>query len=186
MNKKTIAILLLIFIGLGTYVYFFETDRSDEVVNKEATGNKVKKLLSIDPRDVNEIVLTRKNERIVFKKETGQWIIKDPIAATARNEMVDGLLSIFDFGIVREITTDLLDASKYGLDSPEIEFEIRFKNDKKPPQTLLLGNDSPDSSSCYGRLKSQSRIVLLGVIYKRDLSLDLDTFIEKPTTTTPP
>ena len=173
MNNKTIGILSLIFIVLGVYVYVFEIDRTVEVEELP----KVEKLLDFNPEEVTEIVLTRQDERIVFKRESDQWVIQEPIKAKARKAVIDDLLSLFDYGIVREIDTTLSDAPNYGLDPPEIEFEIKFKN--ALPQTLLIGHDSPGSTCCYGRIKDQSRIVLLGIRYKWDLDQSLDTFIDK-------
>ncbi len=174
MSNRAIGILSIIFILLGFYLYLFETEKTDEA-DKPA---EVEKLLNVDPENVVEIVLTRKKERIVFKKKAGQWFAEEPVRRKARNERIKDILDIFDLGIVRDITTDLADASKYGLDRPKIAFSLKFK-DEKVNQTLLIGDDSPGSIGCYARLRSQSRIVLLGILYKRELEYKLETFLDQ-------
>ncbi len=173
MNRRTFRILFVIFIVLGGYVWLFELER----VNESDSVMKTEKLIDVSPEDVGQIILKTQDHRIVFQKENNQWMITEPLAAKARNEMVDGLLSVFDLGIVREISIDSADDLKYGLAPPAIEFEIRYKTGD-PPQTLLIGNNSPDSICCYGKLKKQSRIFLLGSLYKSELNQKLETFID--------
>ena len=70
-----------------------------------------------------------------------------------------------------------MELSEYGLNQPEIEFKIKFEGDV-PDRTLLIGGDSPSGSCSYGKLKDQSRILLLGIRYKMDLDRDVNFFID--------
>ncbi len=173
MKFKSLSILLIIFVCLAEYVWYLETNREDG-------GNetvKEKKLIPLDPEDVQQLTLIRGDEPIVFFRKNDHWMITSPISAEARNEMVHGLLSLFDMEIIREISADESDAAKYGLDHPEIRLEIQYKTDA-PSHTLLIGDNSPGSLGCYAKLKNQSRIVLLGILYKNDLNQKLQYFIK--------
>lgn len=175
MRKGKITILALIFIILGSYVYFFEIEH-EEKVNEPA---KIEKLLNFSPEKVQEIVLNKKGQRILLKKEDNQWKIKEPVESIARTDRVLSILSVFDYGIVREITTNPTpsELSDYGLDRPEIELEIKVKGEDSF-QTLVIGGNSPSESCCYGKLKNQPRIVLLGIRYKMDLDKDVRYFVD--------
>ena len=66
--------------------------------------------------------------------------------------------------------------SQYGLDRPEIEFGIRGKGDDTF-HTLSIGGNSPGSLSCYGRVKGEPGILLLGIRYKIELDRRLSFFV---------
>lgn len=177
MSRSGTAILALIFMVLGTYVYLFEIERETEI--KDVEPFNPEKLIEFDPNDVREIIIQKKDGRIVLIKEGDQWKVMEPTPTIARNDRVsDYLLSVFDYGIVREITTNPTptEMSEYGLDQPEIEMEIKFKGDS-PARILLIGSNSPGESCSYGKLKDQSRIVLLGIRYKLDLERDASFYI---------
>ncbi len=177
MSRSGIIILALIFLVLGTYVYFFELEQQAE--EKQPEPFVIEKLIEFDPNDVLEITLNRKDGRTIFQRRGDRWMLTEPTEAPAREDRVSDLLAVFDYGIVREITSEPTpsELQEYGLDQPNILLKLVFKGDTSP-RILLLGKESPSGSCCYGKMKDQQRVVLLGIRYKMDLERNVDFYLE--------
>ncbi len=173
MKFKTTFMLLIVFLLLGTYVRLFELDKPAPTASPSATGP----LLSVDPDEVREIILTRGKERIVFTQNAGRWTMTEPRRADARKKRVERLFSLFDLGIIEVLSSDAARAPAYGLVPPEIRLEFRFTSGR-PPQALLIGDNAPGNRSCYARMEGQEPIVLLGSLYKTELNQRLDFFLQ--------
>ena len=172
MSRSRIGILSIILISLGVYVYFYELGP----VEKGEESPAVEKVFDFKPEDIQEIMLKKKAEVILFRMEDGHWRIKKPLESNADYGKVYDLLSVFDYGIVRIIDIGHSNLSQYGLDRPEIEFGIKAKG-HDTFQTLLIGGNSPGAFSCYGRVKGESGVLILGIRYKIELDRELPYFI---------
>lgn len=172
MSRNGIGILILLLIPIGLYVYFYEIG-----VEKKTEANlEVKKVFYFKPENVQEVVLKRKGQSILLRKENGQWRIKKPLEADGDNKKIYDLLSVFDYGIVRVMETVSTDLSQYGLDRPTIEFRIKVKG-QNAYQSLMIGGNNPDNSCVYARVKEQSGIFVLGIRYRIELSRDFSYFM---------
>ncbi len=171
MRYNKIIILSIIFILLGSYVYFFETGPTDKTEQVPET----EKILSVDPEDVDEVRLKTEDNLFIFKKQGRQWQIVSPVQQDVRNTRVDTLFSVFDYAVIKEISGNPSDLSLYGLDDPEIEFGFRIKGNEAFT-TLQLGDNSPYGINCYAKIKGEPRVFLVGLLYKQVLNQDLAFF----------
>lgn len=168
-RNKFNLILLFILLLLGAYIYLF--DRGE--VGKMPDRQEVKKIFAFDKENVREIMLRRKGETVIFRKEQGRWMIKEPRDAPADKERIYGLLSVFNYGIVRAIDDHPSDYNQYGLMPPELELGIKAGGDSSY-HILEIGGNNPDHTSCYARVKGSARVVLIGSAYKTEL-LQMET-----------
>ena len=173
-NKSTV-ILAIIFLVLGTYVYLFEVDP----VNKEETiPAKVEKVLDFNMEDVIEIVIRDDSQGVLLQKADGQWKIKQPSESDVDPGRVHDILAYFDYGIIRVIDENPSDIGLYGLDRPRYAFGIKVTADESF-QTLIIGDDAPGHLSCYGKVRGQPRILLLGVRYRQEFDRVLKAFLNR-------
>ena len=75
---------------LGLYVYFVEVRGGER---QERTQEASAHLLPFRPEVATELIIQRPNERIVCRKERGQWRIVAPIRTDADDTTLSRLLS---------------------------------------------------------------------------------------------
>lgn len=172
MSRNKIAVLIVIFLLLGTYVYFYEIGKGEK---KDQAPEKVK-VLDIIPEDVQEIIVKKEDQHVALRMINGQWRIIEPGDADAANKRVNDLLSFFDYGIVRVIDPNPSDLEQYGLDRPKYEFWIKTKGEESF-KTIIIGSDAPGNISCYAKVKGQPKVVLLGILYRQELERALKEFL---------
>lgn len=156
-------ILLVIFLCLGVYVYI-----QKEGNIRVPAARRVERIFTFNRDDIQEMMLRGKKEAIFFKKEKGQWRIKQPLDTPADNEKINDLLALFDYGIVGVMDTYPQDYSQYGLLQPEIEWSIKGAGGAAF-RSLLIGSNNPNNTGCYARVKGESRVMLIGLLYKSEL-----------------
>jgi len=87
--RKTI-ILLLMAIGLASYVYFYEIKGGQErKKEKEAT----EKLFTFNKDSVNFLKIHSPKGDFIFQKKDGKWRITRPVSTGAQGELINTLLS---------------------------------------------------------------------------------------------
>lgn len=170
-RNRTNLILIFILVFLGGYLYIYERDGGRRVPEAQ----RVERIFNFNINDIQEIMLRWKGGAIFFKKEKGQWRINEPLEAPADNEKINDLLSLFDYGIVGVIDTHTSDYSQYGLVQPEIEFGIKGKGEPAF-RSLLIGSNNPNNTSCYARVKGESRVMIIGGLYKSGLQKEAPYF----------
>jgi hypothetical protein len=172
MSRNKIAVLIFVFLILGTYVYFYEIGKGEK---KDQAPEKVK-VLDINPEDVQEIIIKKEDQHVALRMIDGQWRVIDPGDADVKNQRVNDLLSFFDYGIVRVIDPNPSDLEQYGLIRPKYEFWIKTKGEETY-KTLIIGSDAPGKISCYAKVKGRSKVVLLGILYRQELERALKDFL---------
>lgn len=171
-SKKINLFLLFILLLLGAYVYFFDQGEA----RKMRDSQEVKKIFNFDKENIREIMLRRQGQTFIFRKEQGQWMIKEPWNIPADKKIIDGLLSVFRYGVVRPIDDHPSDYNQYGLAPPELELGIKVRGDSSY-HILEIGGNNPNQTSCYARVKGTARVILIGSAYKTELlQIDSSTF----------
>src|SRR3990172_3919563 len=169
-RNRTNLILVSILVFLGGYLYIYEKT----VVRGVPEARRVERIFNFNIDDIQEITLRWKGGAIFFKKEKGQWRIKKPWEAPADNEKINDLLSLFDYGIVGVVDAPS-DYSQYGLVQPEIEWGIKGKGETAY-RSLLIGSNNPNNTSCYARVRGESRVMIIGSAYKSGLQKEAPYF----------
>ena len=165
MNRYKVAVLIVILALLGGYTCFWE-------IKKPKTGQEAgnaQKIFNINPNDAREIALRMKGLSLLLKKEGDQWRLERPYRIVISNKKIEDLLSMFDYGIVKVVDKNPSDYAQYGLVSPEIAFTVKVKGDAVL-KTLLIGRNNPTNISCYARVKGRPEVLLVGMLYKRELN----------------
>ena len=170
-RNRTNLILVSILVFLGGYLYIYERAG----VKGVPEARRVERIFNFNIDDIQEITLRWKDGAIFFKKEKGQWMIKEPWEAPADNEKINDLLSLFDYGIVGVVDAPS-DYSQYGLVQPEIEWGIKGKGETAY-RSLLIGSNNPNNTSCYARVRGEPRVMIIGGAYKSGLQKEASYFL---------
>jgi hypothetical protein len=168
MSFRNTFILAIIFVLLAGFLVKMKWQGIDQ---------KVERIFVFNPQEVEEIRLVKRGQAIILEKQGKEWKVTPSIktgkAKLLHDEkMIRNLLSIFDYGIIDVIHDHPTNLSDFGLDNPEFEFSIKVKGD--PLRTLLIGSDNPTQNSCYAKVETLPRVLLLGILYKTDLDSIFD------------
>lgn len=168
MRFRTTAILAAIFVLLAGFLV---------IMKWQGTGQKVERIFAFNPQEVEEIRLTKDKQTVILRKEEKEWKVSmstqtGSARPIADERIVHSLLSVFDYGILEVIQDHPSNLSDFGLDHPEFEVGIKVKGGSL--KTLLIGSDNPTQTSCYAKVETSPRVLLLGILYKTDLNSIFD------------
>jgi hypothetical protein len=165
---RSFALLLVVAIGLGAYVYFveFKKPAGDAPAKKD-------KVFTVDADTIDEItVKSEAGDRTTLKKTGADWQIVQPIAAPSDPAAVSGLTSnLAALELGRVIDENPSDLKEFGLADPRVT--VTFKAGGKA-QTLDIGQKTPTGTDLYAKLGDQKKVFLISSFL--DSSFNRTTF----------
>lgn len=155
---RSTLVFLVLFLGLGAYVYFVEMKRpaaDDAAIQKP-------KVFSIEADKVEEIQLKpAAGEAATVRKGTEGWTMVEPIQTPAdenvARDMATNLATLEQDRIVDENASDL---KSYGLEPPRFDVTFRLAGEKEP-RRVLLGDKNATNTGLYAKLPSDKRVFLV-------------------------
>ncbi|MCE5251818.1 DUF4340 domain-containing protein [bacterium] len=149
-------ITLIIVVGLGIFVYFYvykaeETRKVQEVQER--------RLIRFDMDKIKKFTLARPESSIVFERSIGRlWDITAPIKSEADGKPLFTLFSSLNQSdILYNVEDKPKDLKPYGLAAPSYFMAMEY--DSGDPDTLYIGNDTPDGTMTYVRFASEKRVL---------------------------
>jgi len=157
MKFKGTAVLFLLFIGLGTYVYFTEYRGQEERQKQEEAK---KKAFQVEDKDITEISLTYPDRTIsAVKKGEKQWEMTSPAGVEADSDEWQMLASDIP-RIERQDTAaqNAQDLAPFGLKDPAVKVTAKTKDAKTIE--ILFGSDNPRKTFTYAKLGNGNDVFL--------------------------
>src|SRR5215468_7546023 len=158
MKFKGTAILFLLFIGLGTYVYFTEYQGQKERQKQEEAK---KKAFQVEDKDITEISLAYPDRTIsAVKKGEKQWEMTSPAGVEADSDEWQTLASDIP-RIEREADTvaqNAQDLTPFGLKDPAVKVSAKTKDGKTID--ILFGADNPRKTFTYAKFGNNNEVFL--------------------------
>ena len=153
--SSTTAILALVALAMGCYVFFGEV-RGGEA-RKKAHEAAVR-LVPLSANAISRIVLERPGVRIVCVRQAGGWRIAEPVRTQADDDALAKLLKdLTTAKIHRSVDLDAQGRAQAGLVRP-VRLEVQASS---KDVTLLLGGTNPTGDYAYVGLGPEgARIVL--------------------------
>jgi hypothetical protein len=155
---RTFAALLVVLIGLGSYVYFVESKRDP------LSSDKKDKVFDVEADKIDEIaVKAESGERTTLQKKGNDWQIVQPQVAGQSGQPdgaeVSGLTTnLSSVEIQRVIDENPGDLAEFGLAQPRLE--LAFKANGKEHR-LQIGRKSPTGTDLYAKVADQKRVFLI-------------------------
>jgi len=161
MIKKTTLLVLLLAVGLGAVVYYFDWRRSNEEKPAKDTS---KPAFSVSAADISSFTLSHpiapSDPSIRVEKRDGAWQIVQPVETGADQSTAQGIVD--QLGSARIEQTEPGDADRrkaYGLDPAKVLVEFQLANGAK--HTLLIGNTDFTGNSVYAIVDGGPSVALL-------------------------
>src|SRR6478609_3562209 len=89
MKTRTTLILLVLVIGLGVWIKFFESKKPNTEEAQRQAGNVV----NFDREKLAGITIQNGDDRIELRRENGKWRLTAPVKDQADGAVVDNLIS---------------------------------------------------------------------------------------------
>jgi hypothetical protein len=157
MRFKSTLILLVVFLGLGSYAYFGEYRGAE---GRDKAKEAAKKVLQFDDKNVTEISLGLPDKVIsAVRKGEHQWEITNPSGVDADSEEWDRLASNLAMTDKEQsVTTDKPDFAQYGLDKPSVTVEAKLKDGRTVG--IAFGSENPKKTFTYAKLIDKPEVFL--------------------------
>ncbi|MDZ8089595.1 MAG: DUF4340 domain-containing protein [Nostoc sp. DedQUE12b] len=149
---KTTLILILLTLGLGGFVYFYEIRGA--TVREEIKEQK-QKIFSFREDDVQSLTvktnkITLNLERSPESSSNPKWLIKSPISGPANDAIVSYLMDLLVKGnSERTLSTPAKELKEFALDQPQATINITLKN--RQTHQLLLGKSNFNGRFLYAQ-----------------------------------
>ncbi|MBD2201293.1 DUF4340 domain-containing protein [Calothrix sp. FACHB-1219] len=147
--SRTTLILLLLALGLGTFVYFYEIRGGSQ---REEVKEKQQQIFSFTADDVQSLTVTTQKLSLSLERNPQgnqpKWLLKSPVSEPANDAIVSYLMDLLVKGKSDRIfSIPPSQKAEFGLDQPQATINIQLKNQQN--QQLLLGKLNPNGSSLY-------------------------------------
>ncbi|RCJ41397.1 hypothetical protein A6769_00270 [Nostoc punctiforme NIES-2108] len=149
---RTTLILILLALGLGGFVYFYEIRGATQ---RQEIKEQKQKIFSFGEDDVQS--LTVKTNKITLNLERNpesssnpKWLIKSPISGPANDAIVSYLMDLLVKGnSERTLSTPAKQLGEFALDPPQAIINITLKNRKI--HQLILGKSNFNGRLLYAQ-----------------------------------
>ena len=162
MKPRTLLVLLVVVLGLGAFIWFYER----ELPSSEERAELQKKVLKLEKDDVSAISIDGSRgrvrlERIATAKEavkddeapeaSGEWRMVQPMTTRADAFAVDRLLEAV-VSLEKNRTLEEVDPRDVGLDKPRATVRLKTKDGEK---VLKIGAEVPTGGSLIAGLEGE-------------------------------
>ncbi|WP_250124747.1 DUF4340 domain-containing protein [Chroococcidiopsis sp. CCMEE 29] len=149
--QRTTLILLLLALGLGGFVYFYEIQGATQ---RQEAKNQEQQIFSFEEKQVKSFTVKTKGQTLEFEREEkagkSTWQMKAPSDTPANDASVAYLLDLLVGGKSdRTIQVPATQLQEYGLDQPRATIEVKLNNQET--HQLILGKPDFNRNFLYAQ-----------------------------------
>jgi hypothetical protein len=157
MRWKTIGVLLVLLLGLGTFFYVYEVRQGP--TREKATAEKDRLWKGLEWKDVEAVTLTRAGETLALRKAGDAWMLEAPVAAKAESRAAEDLATALATArLEREVEASPAKPADFGLDPPAAEIRFTAKGQER---RLRLGAKNPTGIWVYAQEGDRPAVLLV-------------------------
>lgn len=170
--KLSTLILLLVALGLGGFVYFFEVRGASQ---REAVQAE-KQLFGFTEDQVQAFTIKTKQQVLFFQRSNDQtWQMQSPTQAPANDASVAYLLNLLATGTSeRSLPVSANQRGEFGLDQPLAIVDVKLNNNET--HQLILGKPNFNRSFLYAQADpraSQAQVLLVSTNFENAVNRPL-------------
>lgn len=172
---KTLLVLLLLAAGLGGFFYYDTYTLSPKREKAESVKGRI---WTVEPKDVEGVVLVRKSETIRLKRSADGWDMIEPLRVRADRAAVDDMVTgLATARMDREIDPDPAKPADFGLDPPAAEVRLEVKG--AAPLVLRVGSKNPTGVWVYAREGDKPAVITMSESIARDTERPVADFRDR-------
>lgn len=180
MKLRTTLILLILAIGLGVWIKFFESRQPNTQEAQRQAGN----VLNFDREKLTGIVIQNGDDRIELQRRAGKWNLTAPVQDQADAAAVDNLIS--DLESWRKVavvppakTPGKTELAQYGLAQAKLRLKLEVPGGPPP---IRFGKDAAFEGEMYVRLGDSKEVIIADKNIRADISKKPDDFRDRKLT----
>ncbi|MEE2612541.1 MAG: DUF4340 domain-containing protein, partial [Acidobacteriota bacterium] len=154
---RSTAVLLVVALGLGAYIYFVESDRPPG-----GTPEPRDMAFDFESDDITRLSVTAESgDRTVLEKTDDRWQLVEPFAGAVDVTEVVALsssLAALEMQRVVAEPEDAVDLTAFGLGEPRIEVGVTTTTGTDA--RLLIGEQTPTGGDLYATVAGSNRVFL--------------------------
>ncbi|MBW4424973.1 MAG: DUF4340 domain-containing protein [Nostoc desertorum CM1-VF14] len=148
---RTTLILILLTLGLGSFVYFYEIRGA--TVREEMKEQK-QQIFSFAEDDVQSLAVKTKKLTLNLERSpessNPKWVIKSPISGPANDAIVSYLMDLLVKGNSNQtLSTPVKELGEFALDQPQATINITLKN--RQSHQFILGKSNFNGRFLYAQ-----------------------------------
>ncbi|MEH2255781.1 DUF4340 domain-containing protein [Nostoc sp.] len=149
---RTTLILILLTLGLGGFVYFYEIRGATQ---REEIKEQKQKIFSFREDDVQSLTVNTNKITLNLKRNPEssskpKWLIKSPISGPANDAIVSYLMDLLVKGnSERTLSTPVKQLREFALDPPQATINITLKN--RQSHQFILGKSNFNGRLLYAQ-----------------------------------
>ncbi len=155
---RSVAVLLVVALGLGAYIFFVEADRPPG-----GTPEPLETVFDFESDDITRLsVTTESGDRTVLEKTDNRWQLVEPFAGTVDvTEVVAMSSSLAALEMQRVVAEpeEAPDLTEFGLGEPRIEVAVTTTTGIDA--RLLIGELTPTGGDLYATVAGSNRVFLI-------------------------
>lgn len=181
MKSKTTLILLVLVVGLGLWIKFYESQRPNSEEAKRRAGN----VLNFERENLEGLVIQNGDDRIELRRSNDKWRLESPIKDQADRSALDNLISDLESWVKdetiseKEIEADKNRLAEYDLVKPKLRLKLLGKN--LPPE-ILFGKEAALEGKMYVRFENSKETFLVRQNIKNDIAKKPEEFRDRKLT----
>lgn len=181
MKTRTTLILLVLVIGLGVWIKFFESKKPNTEEAQRQAGNVV----NFDREKLEGIMIQNGDDRIELRRENGKWRLTAPVKDQADGAEIDNLISEIETwrrdAVIpaKDVAAEKGRLNEYGLVQPKLR--LRLIEPNGPPE-ILFGKDSALQGKTYVRLGDSKEVIIAPQAVRSSVSKKPDDFRDRKLT----
>ena len=160
---RSTLILLVVFVGLGGYAYFIESER-----DPASEVPPVDQVFDFEEDNIRALRVTADNGEVTHLQRTDadEWEVTAPIKANAdvatASAIARGLVSL---EVRRVVEEDAADLAPFGLEEPSVDVAFALE-DSGEFQHLFIGDVTPTGADQYAVIEGTKRVFLIYAYHK--------------------
>lgn len=181
MKTRTTIILLLLALGLGLWIKFFESKKPNTAEAQRQAGN----VINFDREKLQGIVIQNGDDRVELQRQNGNWRLTAPVKDEADSAEVDNLISDIEMWRkdavipMQAVTAGKGRLSEYGLRQPKLRMRLVLPNES---HEILFGKDAALEGKIYVRLADSKEVMIASQNVRADISKKPDEFRDRKLT----
>ena len=178
MKTRTTLILLMLAVGLGLWIKFFESKQPNTAEARREAGNVV----NFDRDKLEGITIQNGDDRIELRRQDGKWRLTAPVKDQADGAVVDNLISDVENWrkdgeiSAKEVTADKGRMNEFGLVQPKLR--LRLIGPNGPPE-IFLGKDAAFEGKMYVRFADSKDVYIAAQTVRTDIAKKPDDFRDR-------
>ena len=171
MRFKGTLVLLIVVLGLGGFIYFYEIKGG---VQREKAKESESLIWKIEDRNIQQIDLSSPGQHVAaVRKNEKEWVLTAPQALDADSEELDRLArsasTLRRETIVEQSAADL---TKFGLNPAQSS--VKFKTKDSKGFAINFGNTNPTGTFAYASFPGQKVVFLVSTNAANSFNKKLD------------